>query len=146
MTNIGSIPFAAGQSFLVCSNNFGLPNLPESQNRDYTFDPIVPGFGLAWDAFDTNTVGGAMFMSNGIVNIKALTTTPTNITVTITSNLWAFSWPSNYVGWRLEGQTNKINVGISNNWVNIPGANLTNRIFIRTAPTNDAVFFRMAHP
>jgi hypothetical protein len=147
MTNIGSVPFAAAQSFLISTNNFGVPNLPEIANLDYTFQPVTPGVGLAWDSVGgTTTAGGVNFITNGIVGIKAVATVPTNITVSITTNLWAISWPSEYTGWRLEGQTNTLANGISNNWNTVLNSQATNRVFIRVSPANGTVFFRMAHP
>jgi hypothetical protein len=138
MTNIGTIPFAAGQSFHIVSNNFGFPNTPEVANLDYTIEPVVPGLGLAWDTSN--------LITNGVLSIKTLPSTSTNIMVSITTNLWELAWPAEYRGWRLQGQTNNIAIGISNNWGTVPNSHLTNRVFMRMNPANGAVFWRLIHP
>jgi len=71
MTNIGAVPFAVGQSFLVVSNNFGYANEPLNPNIDVTFEPARPsGHGL----------GCSDLATNGIVRIAAIISTPTNLT------------------------------------------------------------------
>ena len=62
MTNIGAVPFGAGQSFLIVSNNFGLPNTPETANLDYRFEPATPGVGLQWDVSNLITNGVENFL------------------------------------------------------------------------------------
>jgi len=37
-------------------------------------------------------------------------------------NALDISWPADHTGWRLEGQTNAVNVGLSNNWVTVAGS------------------------
>jgi hypothetical protein len=146
MNNIGAVPFAAGQSFRIVTNSFGIANLPEIANLDYTFQPLSPGVGLAWDAMGgTTTAGGINFITNGIVGIKSVPALSTNLTVLITSNLWFISWPDEYVGWRLEGQTNPLTIGLSNNWIVVPNSQITNRSAIRMNPANGTVFWRMAN-
>jgi hypothetical protein len=66
--------------------------------------------------------------------------------VSITTNLWELAWPAEYRGWRLQGQTNNIAIGISNNWGTVPNSHLTNRVFMRMNPANGAVFWRLIHP
>jgi hypothetical protein len=148
MTNLGTVPFGAGQSFLVASNNFGSPNTPEVANLDYTFDPFVPGVGLVWDVFNRFSTGGSNFLTNGIVAIKAIPIQPTNVVFSTfaNTNLVLLSWPAEYLGWRVEGQTNSVAVGLSTNWGNLPNSYLTNQVYTRINPTNGAVFFRMVHP
>ena len=148
MTNIGAVPFAAGQTFKVVSNNFNQANIPEVANLDYTLEPFVPGVGLFWDVYNRFTPGGSNFITNGVVSIRTVPTQGTNVTFTTFpgTNLIQISWPTSYLGWRLEGQTNSIGVGISNNWVNIANSYLTNQVFTRINRSNGAVFFRMIHP
>ena len=31
------------------------------------------------------------------------------------------TWPTDHTGWRLQSQTNSLNVGINTNWVEVPG-------------------------
>ena len=63
--------------------------------------------------------------------------TPTNLLL---------KWPGDHTGWRIEGQTNPVNVGLTTNWVTIPGSGLTNEISEPIEKTNGSVFFRMVYP
>jgi hypothetical protein len=55
------------------------------------------------------------------------------------------SWPSNYVGWIL--QTNVINVGVSNDWFNVPGSETNTQLtFPMTNPAISNEFFRLRLP
>jgi hypothetical protein len=56
------------------------------------------------------------------------------------------SWPLDHTGWRLEGQTNSLTVGISNNWVTIPGSALTNLVNLPYVTNNPTVFYRLVYP
>lgn len=100
----------------------------------------APGFGLAWD---TSTL-----ITDGILRIVTSTvpTTGTNITVAVTGNQMELSWPSEYIGWRLQAQTNALNVGISTNWFEVSGSTTTNHIFMPVNPANGTVFYRMIFP
>lgn len=72
--------------------------------------------------------------------------TPTNITFTVTGNTLNLMWPQSYIGYRLESQTNSINVGISNNWVTVAGSATTNRYDALINLNNGTVFFRLVYP
>jgi autotransporter-associated beta strand protein len=54
------------------------------------------------------------------------------------------SWPAGQ-GWRLQAQTNSLNIGISNNWVYVTDGSVnTNSVTVN--PTNPAVFYRLTYP
>jgi hypothetical protein len=73
-------------------------------------------------------------------------TTPTNITAVTVGNALELSWPGSHTGWRLQAQTNSLNVGISDNWVDVAGSTATNRVFMSLDPANGSVFFRLLYP
>lgn len=73
-------------------------------------------------------------------------TAPTNLTLVVVSNQLQLSWPTNYIGWRLEAQTNGMGVGLGTNWFNVAGAPTTNRVFVPINPANGSVYFRLAYP
>lgn len=107
------------------------------------FAEIVPGpgFGLAWDA--------STLATDGVLRIATSTvpTTGTNVTVAVVGEgLLEVSWPENYLGWRLQAQTNSVHVGLSTNWVDVPGSGATNRVFGPVNPANGSVFYRMVYP
>jgi hypothetical protein len=91
---------------------------------------------LAWN---TNTLA-----ADGTLRIVSLA--PPNIGVRVTGNQLSLSWPSVNTGWYLQAQTNSISVGLSNNWVNVPGSITTNFVIMTINPTNGCVFYRLISP
>lgn len=72
--------------------------------------------------------------------------TPTNIVFTVTGNQLTLSWPADHTGWRLQAQTNSLNVGITTNWANVNGSSTTNQIVVPINLTNGSVFYRLVYP
>jgi autotransporter-associated beta strand protein len=76
---------------------------------------------------------------------SSIPTSPTNITFSVSGDTLSLSWPSNYVGWIL--QTNVINVGVSNDWYNVPGSETNTQLAF---PMNNSAisneFFRLRLP
>jgi|GEM_PF-2861261 len=74
---------------------------------------------------------------------------PPSVTVTNLSirggNLTLF-WPTNYLGWSLQVQTNAMNVGLSTNWVTVRNSASTNRMVIPFNSATVSVFYRLANP
>jgi hypothetical protein len=91
---------------------------------------------LTWDSSTLNSDGKLRVLSTGPP------TNPTNITASVSGNLLTLSWPSNYTGWTLQGQTNAPDVGLTTNWQDVPGSTATNAVIIPTA-NNGSGFFRM---
>jgi autotransporter-associated beta strand protein len=98
--------------------------------------PAAPGANLVWDVSTLNTDGKLRVLSG-------LPTNPTNIAISLTGNQVALSWPSNYTGWTLQGQTNPPGVGLTTNWHDVPGSTATNRVIIPIGAANGSAFFRM---
>ena len=69
--------------------------------------------------------------------MTSLFTSKTNLLIT---------WPTNYLGWELQIQTNTLGHGLGTNWVTYAGSMTTNSENILVVHTNPAVFFRMANP
>lgn len=141
MTNIGNVPFAVGQSFLIVSNNFNLPNSPLNPNIDFQFDPPSPGPGMRWDGSDLAT--------NGIVRIVEAPLEPPQVGVTVAEGRITLEWPQAYVGWTLQRQVRTLAQGISLNpadWEPVPGSQSTNRYVITVDPQAQAVFYRLVQP
>ena len=78
--------------------------------------------------------------------VTTVDTTPTNLTYAVVGNTLDITWPASHIGWRLQGQTNGLNIGISNNWFDVPGSTTTNHVIIPLTPANPATFFRMIYP
>jgi fibronectin-binding autotransporter adhesin len=85
--------------------------------------------------------------SNGRITVATVTNlvnpTPTNITARVNGSNLELSWPADHTGWTLQVQTNNLNVGLSNNWVDMPGSTSVDSVTNTINPTNGAVFYRM---
>ena len=76
----------------------------------------------------------------------SLPTTPTKISTSVSGGHITITWPANYQGWILQQQTNSLHIGLSTNWVDVPGsANVTstNITINQTTPT---AFYRLRYP
>ena len=81
-----------------------------------------------------------------ITVVSGVNTTPTDITAVVSGGNLNLSWPDDYVGWRLEAQTNSVVSGLSTNWVTVPGSSSVNAISIPLDPANPSVFYRLVYP
>jgi uncharacterized repeat protein (TIGR03803 family) len=61
-------------------------------------------------------------------------------------NMLQLSWPSNFLGWRLQTQTNAPGVGLTANWNMITNSSLTNWWTQPISPSVGSVFMRLAPP
>jgi len=77
---------------------------------------------------------------------SAIPNTPTNITYSMADNQLTLSWPANYKGCYLQGQTNLLSVGLSTNWVNVPNSENVTSVTFPVDPARGSVFFRLRHP
>ncbi len=64
------------------------------------------------------------------------------LTTQVTGNQLEISWP--VAGGRLESQSNPLSVGISNNWVTVPGSATTNRVYVPLTAASS--FYRLTFP
>jgi hypothetical protein len=56
------------------------------------------------------------------------------------------TWPVGNTGWLLQGQTNAPGVGLTTNWVAVPGSTNNNTLTFPTDGTQGSVFFRLVYP
>jgi hypothetical protein len=134
VTNIGE-PLQYGDTFQLFSapfrdGMFPTLNLPVSDTRS------GPGgttnYRYAWK--NNLQVDGTITM--GVYVATVMTNTDTLV----------LSWSTNLVGWRLQNQTNALNVGVQSfatNWFDVPGSSETNQVIVPVVPTNPAVFYRL---
>ena len=71
---------------------------------------------------------------------------PTTLSDSLTGNILSLFWPSNYLGCRLQAQTNPPNAGLGPNWFDVTGSTLTNSMVIPVNSGNSSVFFRLIYP
>jgi autotransporter-associated beta strand protein/T5SS/PEP-CTERM-associated repeat protein len=108
----------------------------------FTLLSATPGQVVTWNTGNL-TVNGTITVANAV---PTLPSTPTNIVGAVVGGNLVLSWPSDYTGWILLGQTNTIRVGLSNNWVAVSGSSATNRVVIPIDTANGSCFFRLVHP
>jgi hypothetical protein len=99
--------------------------------------PTLPG--VTWNTANL-TVNGS------ITAMATVNTSPIDLAFSLTANGLDISWPDDHMGWRLEGQTNSVNVGLSDNWVTVAGSAATNRVIVPVNPANGTVFYRLVYP
>lgn len=132
-TNTGDILGSGTTNSLEPLNaNLSVSDVPGSWNGD-TLSLVVT------NAYGTN-------ISLVTLNVtSSINTTPTNIIVTITNNNLYLSWPVDQTGFTLQAQTNPVTVGLTTNWVDVPGSTLTNQVEFPINPTNGTVFYRLLY-
>jgi hypothetical protein len=94
--------------------------------------------GLAW----TNKLA----TDGNIAVVQTVSLTPTNISLELNGTSLTLNWPADHTGWRLQSQTNNVNAGLTTNWSNVTGSELTNRWHLSISPSNPSVFFRLIYP
>jgi len=72
----------------------------------------------------------------------SLPSTPTNISCSVSGSTMTVGWPSSYIGWILQVQTNSL----AGTWHDIPGSASVNSLGITINSASKAVFYRLAHP
>jgi len=81
------------------------------------------------------------------VNVARLASlVPPNITNTYSGGNLTLNWPVANTTYRLQSQTNTTSVGLTTNWVNVTGGNLTNKVVIPLDTTKGTVFYRLIYP
>jgi hypothetical protein len=69
---------------------------------------------------------------------------PAPLAYSLSSGVLSLSWPAGQ-GWVLQVQTNSLNVGISNNWVDVPGSSGMSSTNITLGTTVPTVFYRLKY-
>jgi hypothetical protein len=75
-----------------------------------------------------------------------IASTPPAIGYGTSGNQLQLAWPADHTGWLLEAQTNAPRVGLSTNWVIVPGSSAVNSWSIPIDAAEGSVFFRLVHP
>jgi hypothetical protein len=103
------------------------------------FDFTIPPSENGYCGYGAITVFGVPVQSPPATN-------PTNLTFRLTANGVTFSWPGDHTGWRLQVQTNSLDMGLGTNWSDVAGATATNQITIPINATGGTAFYRLAYP
>jgi hypothetical protein len=151
----GSISLSGAASFAgslsVNLNGFFWPAAGSSFNLlNYTSETGVlftnttlpaPGY-LTWQTNYNATAFALSVIAHTATNIVS-----TNLHVsTLNGTNILLQWPGDHTGWRVQGQTNSLLVGINTNWATVSGSSVTNQLVMPVGKTNGVVFFRMIYP
>ena len=132
VTNIGVTALAAGDTFKIFSaasfsGTFAATNLP----------PL--GSTLTWS--------NRLSTDGTLAVISVVSTTPTNLSWSVTGTNLTLSWPQDHIGWRLLMQTNHLANGVSSNtndWGTVATSQQTNKIIFPVS--QPAEFYRLTYP
>jgi autotransporter-associated beta strand protein len=99
----------------------------------------APAAGLAWNA--------STLATDGTLRIVAGNPSPGTITNSVVGGILKLSWsPLDIGNYQLQAQTNTLSVGLSTNWVVVPGSINTNKMDFPINTGNGSVFFRLVNP
>ena len=126
---------------------------------------VSNGATLKLDFFGTNVVRGlvlngvskpagvynngtdpSFLTGTGNLQVQPISLVPTNIISAFDGANLTLTWPADYIGWRLQSQTNSLATGLGTNWVDESGSTTTNQVIIPVDAANGSVFFRMIYP
>ncbi len=124
-TGTGTLAVANLGPALAAGNKFTLFSQPVLNGAALT----VKGSGAIW----TNNLA-----VDGSISVIGFVAAPT-LNFTQTGNSLQFSWTGDF---KLQAQTNSLNVGISNNWANYPGGS-PSPVTVPIDATKGTVFFRL---
>jgi autotransporter-associated beta strand protein len=123
---------------LTTTDSFQLFSVSGSHSGNFTGIAGSPGTGLA---YHFNPATGVLS-----IVVNTIPSTPTNLTFSVSNGSLNVSWPSSYIGWILQAQTNTLGSGLGTNWVDLAGTSATDTFSLPLTATNPAVFVRLRHP
>jgi hypothetical protein len=121
-TNLAGV-LSAGDSFTIFSAG--------SHNENFTSIVGSPGENLAWDFNPTS----------GVLSVVSVGVNPPTLLYSVSGNTLTLSWVE--AGFKLQWQTNSLDIGISTNWGDVPAGNAS-PVNTDLDPANGSVFFRLA--
>jgi hypothetical protein len=108
------------------------------------------GYGGSLDVTNLPPLDSGLAWSNSLaangsiaVVVSTVSLVPTNIVWNVSGTNLALSWPADHTGWRLQVQTNSL---ADSNWVDVPGASLTNFEALPVDPTVGSMYYRLIYP
>lgn len=95
----------------------------------------TPGQTVQWDL--------SRLAVDGTVRVASVGTAAVSLSWQQSDGQLILSWPAEETGWELQVQTNTLVLGLSTNWVPVPGSTLTNRMVIPLDRQAPSVFYRL---
>lgn len=103
------------------------------------------GVGQPAGIYNSNTSPSFLIGPGSLQVVRQIPTTPTNLFYSVSSGMLTLSWPSNYLGWSLQVQTNSLTTGLSTNWAVVPGSSVVTTTNVLLGGTNPSVFYRLMY-
>jgi autotransporter-associated beta strand protein len=103
-----------------------------------SFSSVALPAGYTWD---TNLLASGRIAVTGVT--PAVPTTPTNISYVINNGTITISWPSDYIGWSLQAQTNSLTTGLGTNWTTVEGSSAVSSMSFPVDAARPSVFYRL---
>jgi autotransporter-associated beta strand protein len=107
---------------------------------------VLNGLSQPGGVYNSNSSPSYLVGPGSLLVPSTVATNPTNIVSVVSGGNLNLSWPADHTGWRLETQTNTLNVGLNTNWSTWPGSATTNAVSVPINPANPTVFFRLVYP
>jgi fibronectin type 3 domain-containing protein len=136
------------QNFDGTAKSVTATTVPPGLTVDITYDgssdaPTNAGtYEVIGTVVDTNYYGS---VTNSLVIVNPINTTPTNLVTTVSGNQLTLTWPADHTGWTLQAQTNTLTTGVTTNWFDVDGSSTTNQVTITIDPNSPTVFYRMKY-
>ena len=103
--------------------------------------PVTGGFtNVSLPALDAGLSWNNKLAVDGSIQVVVTPVTPPTLGVSQAGNVLTFSWAE--LGFKLQSQTNSINVGITGTWGDYPGGTVSG-VTATIDPANPTVFFRL---
>ncbi|HWH69838.1 MAG TPA: autotransporter-associated beta strand repeat-containing protein, partial [Candidatus Sulfotelmatobacter sp.] len=131
VTNLGPDPLLAGDSFRLFTASLGSGGFS-------TLELPVLRPGLLWDTSTLATDGTLRVM-------MAEPSEPPRLSLTVAPRALTFSWPTNYLSFILQAQTNAPGQGLGATWHPVPGLS-NNTLTVPLDGQNGSVFYRLMRP
>jgi len=82
---------------------------------------------------------------SGEAGARPVSTSTPQLSFAAGNNAIEFNWPLDHTGWRLQVQTNALNIGLGTNWTDMAGSSLTNTVTLPMDATTGSVFYRLVY-
>jgi len=89
---------------------------------------------------------GQLATNGNSIDLVVIPTYGTNLTATASNGLLTVSWPASHLGWSLQVQTNTLAVGLSTNWITVPGSQTNTSVVVPISLTEPSVFYQLRYP
>ena len=123
--NLGPTPLQVGDKFTLFSR------------------PLLNGAALTVTGARATWVN--LLAADASISVATLIPPPTLTWRSVGANSLQFSWSDSFNSFKLQAQTNGLNLGISNHWVDYPGGS-TSPVTVPVNALNTTVFFRLVSP